>query len=297
MALECKKNILPIPFSAGRLPPKHKAPFNACDCHHHIYDSRFPASADAVLFPPDATVADYRLVQRWIGTTRNVIVTPSTYGTDNSCLLDALKQFGGTARGIAVVNTDITADEIEKLNLAGVRGIRFQAVRSGASISLNMLVSLAERINEYGWHLDVHMSADMIAENEYLLNNLPVPVVFDHLGRIPQPEGISHPAFRVICRIIDKGRGWVKLSGIYHDSKIGSPSYVDTVKIAKAYVDAAPERVIWGTDWPYPAASAGERPFPDVGVLFDCLVDYVQNEKTLQQILVKNPKELYGFSK
>ncbi len=288
---------LQLPFSAGVQRPKLKAPINACDCHHHIYDSRFPISPNAVLHPPDATVADYRMIQKWIGTTRSVVVTPSTYGTDNRCLLDALKQFGKMARGIAVIDTNITDTELKRMNDAGVRGIRFQPVRAGASTSLDMLEPLAKRIFDYGWHLQVHMSPAMIVQNEELLRKLPTQIVFDHMGRIPQPDGVNHPAFRIICNLMNQGRGWVKLSGAYHDSKIGAPSYADTTNVAKAYVQAVPERVVWGTDWPYPSASAGERSFPDVAELFDRLADYVLSEAKLHRILVENPEALYGFPK
>ena len=285
----------PVPFSAGNQRPKLKAPVNACDCHHHLYDSRFPVSPKATLRPPDATVADYRVVQKWLGTTRNVVVTPSTYGTDNSCMLDALKQFGPTARGIAVIDNNVTDAELKQMDDAGVRGIRFQLVRAGSGNSIDMLDTLTRRIYKYGWHLQVHMSAAMIVQNEEILKQLPTQIVFDHMGRIPQPDGTSHPAFRIICNLIDKGQGWVKVSGAYHDSKIGAPSYADTTKVAQAYVQHAPERVVWGSDWPYPSASAGERPFPDVSVLFDRLTDYASDEATLNRILVDNPAVLYGF--
>ncbi|MDR3561334.1 MAG: amidohydrolase family protein [Negativicutes bacterium] len=284
-----------VPFNGGTQRPKLKAPANACDCHHHIYDSRFPVSPNATLRPPDATVADYRRLQKWIGTTRNVVVTPSTYGTDNSCLLDALSQFGPAARGIAVVDTSVTDAELKRLNDAGVRGIRIQIVRAGAT-TVDMIEPLSRRIIDLGWHLQFHLSADGIVEIEELLRRLPTQIVFDHLGRIPQPVGVGHPAFRVVCNLMDRGQAWVKLSGAYHDSKIGSPSYADTTKVAKAYVQAAPDRVVWGTDWPYPSASAGERAFPDVAALFDRLADYVPDEGTLQRILVDNPAALYGFS-
>ena len=135
----------------------------------------------------------------------------------------------------------------------------------------------------------------MIVEIEELLRRIPSQIVIDHLGRIPQPVGVNHPAFRVICNLMDRGQGWVKISGAYHETEVGPPSYSDTTKVAKAYVKAVPDRVVWGTDWPYPSAAAGERPYPDVAVLFDRLADYVPDEATLHKILVANPATLYDF--
>ena len=133
----------------------------------------------------------------------------------------------------------------------GIRGIRFNLVQAGAT-TVEMLEPLSRRVNEFGWHVQIHMLGDKIVEIEPLLQRLPSPVIFDHLGRIPQPAGIDHPAFAVISRLIDKGRAWVKLSGAYIDTKLGPPAYADTTKVAQAYVKAAPERLVWGSDWPHP---------------------------------------------
>lgn len=285
----------PVPFSSGTQRPTLRVPPNSCDCHHHIYDSRFPVAPNATLRPPNATVADYRKVQKWLGTTRNVVVTPSTYGTDNSCLLDALAQFGSTARGIAVIDEHISEAELKRLNDNGVRGIRYQPIRAGANSSLQTIETLTKRIEPYGWHLQVHMSAAMILEAKDLLQRLPTQIVFDHMARIPQPAGVDHPAFQVVSELLERGKAWVKVSGAYHDSKVGAPSYADTTKLAREYVRRAPDRVVWGSDWPYPSASAGERPFPDVAQLLDRLADYVPHEAVLHQILVRNPERLYGF--
>ena len=153
-----------VPWSAGTEPPKLKAPPNACDCHMHIYDSRFPVAPTAKLRPADATVADYRLLQKRIGTTRNVVVTPSTYGTDNACTLDAMAKLGATARGVAVVDTSVADSELKRLNDLGVRGIRFNLVQSGAT-TIDMLEPLSKRVNDLGWHVQIHMLGDAIVEN------------------------------------------------------------------------------------------------------------------------------------
>jgi D-galactarolactone isomerase len=281
-----------VPWSAGTEPPKLKAPPNACDCHMHIYDSRFPVAPYAKLRPPDATVDAYRLFQKRIGTARNVVVTPSTYGTDNSCTLDAMAQLGATARGVAVVDTSVADAELKRLNGLGVRGIRFNLVQSGAT-TIDMLEPLSKRVNDLGWHVQIHMLGDHIVENSDLLQRLPSPIVFDHMARIPQPAGVGHPAFALVLKLVDKGRTWVKLSGAYMDTRAGPPTYADVSTVAQAYVKAAPERMIWGSDWPHPTEKADAK--PDDAVLFDLVADWAPDEAIRNHILIDNPAALYRF--
>jgi D-galactarolactone isomerase len=282
----------PAPWSSGTESPKLKAPPNACDCHMHIYDSRFPVAPNAKLRPPDATVDDYRLLQKRIGATRNVVVTPSTYGTDNSCTLDAIAKLGATARGVAVVDTSVADAELKRLDGLGMRGIRFNLVQSRAT-TLDMLEPLSKRVNDLGWHVQIHMLGDQIVENASLLQRLPSPIVFDHMGRIPEPAGVDHPAFALMLKLIDSGRTWVKLSSAYQDSKSGPPAYGDVSKVARAYVNAAPERMVWGSDWPHPTEKADAK--PDDAILFDLLADWAPDEAIRNRILVDNPAALYGF--
>jgi predicted TIM-barrel fold metal-dependent hydrolase len=260
----------------------------------HIYDARFPVDPSATLRPADALVDDYRQLQKRIGTTRNVIVTPSTYGTDNRVTLDAMAKIGPTARGVAVVNASVTDAELKRLADLGIRGIRFNLVQAGAT-TVEMLEPLSTRVNALGWHVQIHMLGDQIVKIEDLLNKLPSPIVFDHMGRIPQPAGIDHPAFGVIRKLIDKGRTWVKLSGAYQDTKVGPPSYADTSKVAQAYANAAPERMVWASDWPHPTQKENEK--ANDAVLFDLLTEWAPDEATRRRILVDNPATLYGFSK
>jgi predicted TIM-barrel fold metal-dependent hydrolase len=283
-----------VPWSSGTDLPKLKAPANSCDCHMHIYDARFPADPGATLRPADALVDDYRLLQKRIGTTRNVIVTPSTYGTDNRVTLDAMAKIGATVRGVVVVNASVADAELKRLADLGVRGIRFNLVQAGAT-TVEMLEPLSTRVNALGWHVQIHMLADQIVKIEDLLYKLASPIVFDHMGRMPQPAGTDHPAFGVIRKLIDKGRTWVKLSGAYQDTKVGPPSYADTSKVAQAYVKAAPERMVWASDWPHPTQKENEK--ANDAVLFDLLTEWAPNEVTRQRILVENPATLYGFSK
>lgn len=279
-----------VPFSGGTERPHTPAPPGAADCHHHIYNHRFPVDPRAKLRPPDATVADYRLLQKRIGTTRHVVVQPSTYGTDNRCMLDALAQFGPNARGVAVVDTKVSDAELKRLHEHGVRGIRFNLVQTGAT-TLGMVEPLAARVHELGWHVQIHMLADEIARTHDLLSRLPAPIVFDHMARIPGSAGVQHPAFRIVGGLMKQGRAWVKLSGAYMDSKVGPPTYADRGAIAKGFIGVARERCVWGTDWPHPT----EKIKPDDAVLFDLLAAWAPDAATHRMILVENPEHLYGF--
>ena len=249
-----------VKYSVGTDAPKLKAPPNATDCHHHIYDAKYPADPSATLRPGDALVEDYRALQKRIGTTRNVLVQPSTYGIDNRCHLDALTAFGPSARMVAVVNDKVSTEELKRMHALGVRGIRFNLAQAGATTP-EMLEPLSKRINKLGWHIQINAPAAKILEIMPILEErIPSPIVFDHLARIPQPEGIDHPLFGRIRGLIDKGRTWVKLSGAYGDTKIGPPSYTDTSAVARAYAKAAPERCVWGSDWPHPRSNRSSCP-------------------------------------
>lgn len=278
-----------MPWSAGLEAPHHKAPAKATDCHHHIYDSRFPMDAKAQLRPGDATVADYRLLETRLGIVRHVIVQPSSYGVDNRCMLDALRQFGlGTTRGIAVVNVDVSDNELRDLQAAGVRGIRFNLIQAGAT-SIDMIQPLARRIAPLEWHIQVNATEDQILAGKDTWKSVPVPVVFDHLGHVSSPQA---PAFGAIADLLHSGKAWVKLSGAYIDTKVGAPSYADSGAVARAYISEAPDRLVWGTDWPHPTA----HDKPDDGLLFDLLAEWCSNRSVWTGILVRNPAKLYGFA-
>jgi D-galactarolactone isomerase len=283
-----------VPNSTGSAAPKLDVPTNACDCHHHIYDGRFPVSPHWHQgFPPGSTVADYQLLQRRLGTARSVVVQPSTYGIDNRCLVDALSQLGSSARGVAVVDTEVKDVELRTLDDAGVRAIRinFVSPQTWGTTTPEMLTTLAKRISPLGWHVQILMTGDQIATHEAVVRALPTKVVIDHLGRIPQPDGVRHPAFAAVRRMLDEGQTWVKVTEPYEDSKLGPP-YADSSEVARAYVQAAPQRILWGTDWPHPTQRDTE---PDDAMLVDLLADWAPDEKTRRRILVENPAELFGF--
>jgi predicted TIM-barrel fold metal-dependent hydrolase len=280
------------PNSAGTAPPKLKTPPGACDCHMHIYDPRFPAARPASRLQAQAAVADYRRLQQRLGTTRTVVVQPAAHVTDNRVTLDAVAQLGANARGVAVVHPDVTDAELEALAAGGIRGIRFSVFDPRtAATAIDMIEPLAPRVAALGWHVQLHMRGDQIADNAALLRRLPCPIVFDHMGRLPQPDGARHDAFAIIRALLDTGRAWVKLSGAYLDTRIGPPGYDDASAVARAYVAAAPDRMVWGSDWPHPT----ETEKPDDAGLLDLLSAWTPDAATRKRILVDNPLALYGF--
>jgi predicted TIM-barrel fold metal-dependent hydrolase len=230
-------------------------------------------------------------LQRRLGTTRSVIIQPSTYGLDNSCALAALAAFGKSARLIAVVNDTVKDAELKRLDGLGVRGIRFNLAQVGAT-SPEMIEPLAKRITPLGWHIQINAPADKILEIMPILERVPAPVVFDHMAHLPEPNATSHPVFARVVALLEKGRGWVKLSGAYGESKVGAPTYADSTVVAKAYVSAAPDRLVWGSDWPHPTEQDAK---PDDAVLFDLLTEWAPDPETRHRILVENPAKLYGF--
>ena len=283
-----------VPNSSGKEAPRLTAPAYTCDCHHHILDAvRFPPATPGTQFR-DARVVEYRLLQRRIGTTRDVVVTPIPYVTDNRVTLDAIAQLGANSRGVAVIHPTITDAELDSLVHGGIRGIRFSLANfTVATTTLDMIEPLSRRVNALGWHVEINMSADQIVAAENLWTRLPSAIVFDHMGHIPQPIGVNHPAFTIIRRLVDKGRTWVKLSVTYDSSKDGPPTYADVTKLAQAYVRAAPERMVWGSNWPHP----GETNKPDDAVLFDLVAQWAPVAATRHRILVENPEILYGFAR
>lgn len=284
-----------VPNSEGSTPPKLKAPMHCCDSHHHIYDSRFPVSPHwRGGYPKGATADDYRLLQHKLGIARHIIVQPSTYGSDNRCLLDALQQFGAEARGIAVIEDDTSMEQLRTMDELGVRGVRvnFLTPQSWGITTIERLRRTVERIAPFGWHVQILMSGDQIAQQESVLASLPVPVVIDHLGRIPQPDGVDHPGARAVLRLLQKGSTWIKLSEPYADTRLGAPDYADTSKLARAYIEAAPERSLWGSDWPHPT----EKMKPDDALLFDLLASWAPDASVREKILVENPATLFGFT-
>lgn len=278
-----------VPNSGGTAAPRTPAPLGAADCHIHIhiYDPRFQPVVTRVT---NATVSDYRRLQDRLGLSRVVIVQPRNYGVDNTPTLDAIAQLGSdNARGVGVLRPDVSEADLDRLHAGGLRGLRFTVGNpETAVVSVDMIEPVARRIERLGWHIQLNMPRDAIVANAALLGRLPVQVVFDHLGHVPSTDDQS---WRVVMGLVQGGRAWVKISGAYMNSDIGPPDYPEATRIAQAYVRAAPERLVWGSDWPHP----GPKIKPDDAVLFDLLTAWAPEEAVRHRILVQNPETLYGF--
>jgi len=283
------------PWSAGIHAAKYPLPQGSVDCHHHIYDTRFAYHPEADFRPPDATVRHYTQLRERLGTSRSVIVQPSSYGTDNACLHQALAYFGNNARGIAVIDENTPLSELHRLDAAGVRGIRFNLARP-AGASIDKIQTLAETVADLGWHVQIHALGRDYPALETCLASLPVTLVIDHMGRIPQPDALQNPTWNVLRKLVDGGRTWIKLSGLNHDSLDREPTYADAGGLVRAWIKAAPERMVWGTDWPHVSAIANpQKPMPDDALIQDLIHGWMENDHIRQSIFVDNPCTLYGF--
>lgn len=264
------------------------------DCHLHVNDPRYPYADAADLHPAPATLDQYRLVQARLGIQRVVVVQPSSYGSDNRCTLEAVARFGSEARAVVVVDADVTASGLEALHRQGARGVRFNLLRPGP-LSADDLEPIARRIAPLGWHVQLHASADVIAALAPVLRRLPAPVVFDHLGRLPNHGGEHHPAFATIADLLAANRAWVKLSGVELDGTADAPLYHPAAELAARFTALAPDRVVWGSNWPHPASLRAFGIEDEVNLL-RWLLASVPDAALQQRILSTNPARLYGFT-
>jgi D-galactarolactone isomerase len=240
--------------------------------------------------PPDAWVDDYCLIQNRLNLERIVVVQPTTYGTDNSCQLEAMKSFGKNARGVMVADTSTSDEELDRLTRLGVRGVRFHMLPGGA-LPWDILEEMAARVHNFGWHVQLQMNGREFPDRKEMLKRLPCDLVVDHVGRFMGPVPTDDPAFKVLLGFLEAGRCWVKLSAPYESSESGPPDWADITAEARALVKAAPERMLWASNWPHP----GQKNPPDEADLLDLLLDWVDDEAVRNRILTENPAELYGF--
>ena len=267
-------------------------PEHACNAHLHIIDPSYPNDGKAAA--QAGTVETYRQVAEEIGMDRAVFVQAKVFSKDNTCLLDAIKSFGPeNAVGIAVVDNMISDKELEELNKGGIRGIRFSVWNpANAVVTFDDCYPLSERIKTYGWNVQLHMGASQLVQYADVIRKLDCKIVIDHMGRLDPALGIKDPAYRFICEMIEKGNTWVKLSGPYLNTLTGEP-WEDASAVARAIASYAPERVIFGTDFPH----VTEKIKPVETQLVEMIADWLPTEKARRLALVENPQELYGFAK
>jgi D-galactarolactone isomerase len=274
------------PISAPRLP----TPPGACDTHMHIYMPGYPLRAEASHPSQPGTLAHYREIQKRLGLARTVIVQPSGYGTDNACTLEAMAKLGDTARGVAIVDPADPDSEIARLTRLGIRGIRYHM--RGGVLTWDTMPTMAARVAVFGWHVQLQCESQEIGEHEAMLSKLPCDLVIDHMGRFDAAVAFDDRSWRALLKLLAGGSCWVKLSGPYYGSKSGPPLYADKARIAKELIKAAPERMVWASNWPHPSF---KKNFPDEGKLLDLVAEWTQDETLRRKILVENPARLYGF--
>jgi predicted TIM-barrel fold metal-dependent hydrolase len=289
---------VPGPLHSPRRPTLALPP-GATDCHCHVFgpSARFPFVQGRGYTPPDAPLEDYlRLLER-LGLERTVIVQPSVYGNDHSATEDAIRRLGARARGIAVVPPAVDGTELARLDAAGFRGTRLNLLNSGGGVPLEALETVAAKVAPLGWHVQIYAAPDLLADALPRLLALPTPVVIDHLGQIDPAAGLEQPGFRAMLRLIESGRGWVKLCA-YRSDLEGAPFH-RAAPFVRALEAAAPERLVWGTDWPHPnlpeRAPGVPGLMPDDGDLVDALGVWFEDAAARERILVANPARLYGF--
>ena len=270
--------------------PRLKVPAGACDTHMHFYDAKYPTAPTALFTPPDAGVDDYRKLQNRLGLQRVVVVQPTTYGLDNTCILQAMKAFGADARGVMVADHSASDSELDRLTSLGARGIFF-LMQPGGVLPWEIFEGMAARVNNFGWHVQLQMNGREFPERLAMLKRLPGTLVIDHVGRFMGPVAPNHPSFRAFLELIDGGRCWVKLSAPYASSEEGPPRYGGVAAEARALVQFAPERMLWASNWPHP----NMEPVPDNTEMLDLLLDWVDDDATRDRVLADNPAELYGF--
>jgi|ERR1035437_4843342 predicted TIM-barrel fold metal-dependent hydrolase len=278
--------------------PRLEAPRGSVDCHAHIFGpvSRYPYSPKRLFTPPDVSARQYRQLLATLGIERAVLVTPSVYGMDNERQLDVLNEMQGRWRGVAVVPTDVSDAELERLHGAGFRGVRVNLF-ANSGLALDDLEAIAARISAYQWHVQLHVDARNLEELSSRLRRLPVGIVFDHMGHVPAAAGIGHPGFVAMLDLMKQGTFWAKLSAPYRLSEMPYP-YADVMPFARALIDAAPDRVVWGSDWPHPAVP-GHMPanfvMPNDGDLLDILALWTDDPAQQKKILLDNPRRIYDF--
>jgi predicted TIM-barrel fold metal-dependent hydrolase len=280
-------------------------PAGACDCHVHIVgpSTQYPMVPRRTYTPPEASVADLLAMRRRLGISRNVLIQPSFYGTDNRAMLDAMAQLGDTARGIAVVAPDIAVAELAKLDAQGVRGIRInlesRESRDPKAAAAD-LDEMAKRIGHLGWHIQIYAALPVIAAIADRIAALPVDVVIDHFGLAQAREGISQPGFAALLELVRARRAYVKLSAPYRISQ--ASGYTDVAPIARALIAAAPDRMLWASDWPHtdrvPGRGALEiHPFRSIddSAALALLKEWCGDAGIERTILTETPARLYRF--
>ena len=288
------KPTIAAPHPDPHRPVAFDLPPDACDAHCHVFGpaGRFPYAANRSYTPPDSGIDDYELLAARLSLSRAVFVQASCHGTDNAAMIDALHRGGGRYAGVAMIDESFDDVELAELHEAGVRGARFNFVAHlGGAPDPDVFWRLVARVAKLDWHIVLHFDAKDLSGYLDMLDLIPTPYVIDHMGRIDASLGVEQEPFRQLLELMSDDRCWVKISGGERLTAGGSPPYDDVVPFARALISAAPDRILWGTDWPHPNV----REMPDDGDLVDVLALYAPDEATRNRILVTNPQTLYDL--
>jgi len=270
-----------------------KPPPLACDAHCHVFGpaARFPYDPKAAYVPADAPFEKLRELHEKLGLQRAVIVHASCHGADMQVTLDAIARSGGRYRGTAIIDSSVSEKDFQRMHDGGIRGVRFNFVKHlGGRPDMGFFRKTVERLRAMGWHLILHLDAEDLVEFESTFRKLPVPFVIDHMGRVKAADGLQQASFRVLLSFLKSENAWVKICGSERVSSEGPP-FTDAVPFARALIEAAPDRVLWGTDWPHPNV----KWMPDDAALVDLFPLMVPDPALQRRILVENPALLYGF--
>lgn len=274
------------------MPPRLKAPPGATDCHMHFFLDGFSSQPGGPPIAELATIEDYSVVQERLGLERTVIVQPNAYQFDNGATLAALDQIGKEkARAVVAVSPGMTAAELKRLDARGVRGARIMNLPGGA-VTLAEMKPVERLAREVGWHLIVQFNGNEIEEHLDALNSIETDYVIDHIGKFMPPVSADSGQVDEILRLLDRGNAWFKICGCYETSLTGGPEFSDVVAIARRVIAHAPERILWGSNWPHVGVASSA--YPDDAALLDLLADWASAD-TVGKILVDNPARLYGF--
>ena len=284
-----------LPFDPNPRAPDPLPPPGSCDSQFHVFGPRekYPVRPGAVYEMPHATIETALRMHKTLGITRGVIVQATTYGADHQVVLDALEVAGPNYRGCAnaLVLLEQSDAYLARLHEAGVRGARFNRQGLGVSMAQADFERALARVRELGWYVKFQPEASGVAEQAALFEKLEIPVVIDHMGRPDPQAGAADPSLLKVTELLKRGNFWVMLSLSEKISKQGYP-WDDVLPMAHACVEAAPDRVIWGSDWPHPVSV--KQP-PNEGDLMELLYRFVPDAAVRKKVLVDNPARLFGF--
>ena len=305
-ALAWRPDTLAASASQPSTPVNFAVPEGACDCHVHTFDPQhFPYSPARPYTPEPVAVGELRSLHKALHMGRVIVVQTTVYGTDNSGALDAMKQLGSRARGVAVIDDQTPESALDEMDRAGMRGIRLNLETAGETdpaLGRKRFQAAVERIKNRKWHIQIYARLSVIEGIKDLVAAAPMPVVFDHFAGTQAAPGVDQPGFRDLLGLVQSGKAYVKISAPYRSSTI-TPDFPDVAPIAKALVAANPQRILWGSDWPHPGipvpgrSSSEITPFfkIDDGHILNFLPLWVPDASVRKTILVDNPAKLYGF--